>query len=118
MSSCSRGDIVLVNLDQAGVEKMNATLAKPALVVSSDILNKNLDSVLVCPILEANGVSESKTGATFVPQVISGLNKDCIVFAFQIRSVTRTRIIRRLGSLPESFMDEVKEGLLAALALE
>ena len=113
MNIYSRGDVILLNLSGD-----NKQVNCPALVISSDTLNSNLETIITCPIIEANGVQESRIGATFVPSDVIGLGKNCIILAFQIRSISKTRIVRRVGSLPESYLEEVQEGIKAALDIE
>ncbi|KAA3610991.1 MAG: type II toxin-antitoxin system PemK/MazF family toxin [Calditrichaeota bacterium] len=118
MNLYSRGDVILVGLNSDVSPKAANPIVRPAVVVSSDTLNSNLNTIIVCPIIEANGVSESRIGATFVHSDIMGLGKNCIVLSFQIRSIDKNRVTRRVGSLPEIYLKQVQEGLIAALEIE
>ncbi len=117
MNLFSRGDVVLVDLG-INAPDTGKQLISPALVVSSDTLNSNLNTLIVCPIIDANGITESRIGATFVSQDVIGLGKNCHILSFQIRSINKNRIIRRVGSLPEPYLQRVREGLGAALEIE
>ncbi|MCA9733007.1 MAG: type II toxin-antitoxin system PemK/MazF family toxin [Deferribacteres bacterium] len=116
MNLYSRGDVVLVDLSN-GTPNSTSQFVSPAVVISSDTLNANLDTLIVCPIVDANGISESRIGATFLPQDVTGLGKNSIILSFQIRSIDRNRIIRRVGSLPALYMEQVQDGVSAALEL-
>ncbi|MFQ5677349.1 MAG: type II toxin-antitoxin system PemK/MazF family toxin, partial [bacterium] len=71
------GDVVVVQLSQQATIKKNGVGAGlRAVVVSSDALNKNLETVIVCPLIEQAPILESVTGATFVPKEVVGLRND------------------------------------------
>lgn len=117
MNLFSRGDVILVNLSN-DTSNPKSEMISPAVVVSSDTLNANLDTLIVCPVIDANGISESRIGATLVPEDVIGLGKNCLVLSFQIRSIIKNRIIRRVGSLPDAYLKQVQEGVSAALELQ
>jgi mRNA-degrading endonuclease toxin of MazEF toxin-antitoxin module len=107
------GDIVSVRLDETGGGE-----ARYALVISADILNDNLSTVIVCPLIEAKGVAQSRAGATFIPVNEIGLDFDSLVLSLQIKTINKERIIRRISSLPAHYEDEIRESLQAVLSLD
>lgn len=118
MKVYNRGDVILVNLDDRFSHNGESELIRPAVIVSSDTLNANLNTIIVCPIIEANGISESRIGATYVHQDVIGLGKNCLVLSFQIRSLEKSRIVRRVGSLPDVYLKQIQEGLIAAFEID
>lgn len=111
------GDVVLVNQQPPG-EPENHKALLPAVIISADILNATLESVMVCPLVEAKYISHSKIGATFVPKDVIGLEDDSLVLSLQILTVFQGQISKRLGSLPDMLMKAVQTSLKSALNLE
>lgn len=113
----SYGDVVLVNQHQPD-DLENGDKMLPAVIISANILNATLDSVMVCPLVEAKYISQSKIGATFVPKDVIGLEEDSLVLSLQILTVFQGQIFKRLGSLPDVLMKSVQTSLKSALNLE
>lgn len=111
------GDIILVGPEPvSGSEKRGK--AKLAVIVSADAINENLQTVIICPIIKANQVSTSRIGATFIPQEIGNLGNNSLILSFQINTISKERILKRIDSLPASFMLQVKESLQAVLNMD
>ena len=99
MNHFKYGDIVLVQLNKDVEVKQEATV-RPALVISADTINDNLQTVIICPLIEAKNVSQSRIGATFVPKEIGGLHENSLILSFQIKTISKERVLKRLSSLP------------------
>lgn len=117
MNHLKHGDIVLIQLNQNIAVKPEES-ERLALVISANAINDNLPTVIICPLIEAKNVSESRIGATYVPKEIGGLSEDRIVLSFQIQTISKERIVKRISSLPSPFMRQVKESLQTALNLD
>lgn len=116
MNEFKRGDVMLVNLEPTiGSEQQGKS--RPCLVVSPEALNEVFRGIIVCPITDAKHLKQSKLGLTFLPAGEGGLNKDSLVIAFQLRMIDKRRIIRKLGSIADSFLIDVNESLQAVLDL-
>lgn len=107
------GDIVAVRVDETGVGDV-----RYALIISSDILNDHLPTAIVCPLIDAKDVSESRAGATFIPENEIGLEFNTLVLSLQIKTINQGRIVRRVSSLPAHYEAEIKESLQAVLNLD
>ena len=116
MNRIERGDVLLVNLEPS-LDSRQQGKSRPCLVVSPKELNEVLQGVIICPLTDAGQVKQSELGLTFLPAGEGGLHKDRLVIAFQLRMIEKRRIIRRLGSIRKTFMDEVDESLKAVLDL-
>lgn len=117
MGSFKHGDIVLIRLNGTSATDGNES-TRHAVIISADIINENLQTVIVCPLIEAKQVSQSRIGATFVPKADIGLDRDGLVFSLQIKTVSKDRIVKRVSSLPLSYMEKIKESLQAVLELD
>ncbi len=114
MISFKHGDIVSVNLD--GVKQKSP--ARYAVVISTDVINENLQTVIVCPLIEAKQVAKSRIGATLIPKEVIGMEENCLAFSLQLKSVAKERIQKRISSLPEDYMQQIKESIQAVLELD
>ncbi|PJF38626.1 MAG: hypothetical protein CUN54_10445, partial [Phototrophicales bacterium] len=87
----------------------------PAVVVSGPAYNDNLETIIVCPCIHNPRIAESRIGVTHIPGEVLGLQKDYLVLSLQIKTVLQTRIVKRIGRLPASLLDEVRRSLCAVL---
>jgi mRNA interferase MazF len=88
---CKRYDIHWVELDPARGSELRQT--RPAVIVSLDVLNRVLGTVVVCPL-----TSQLHPGwRTRLPVKVAG--KHVEIAADQIRTVSKSRLGKKLGSL-------------------
>jgi mRNA interferase MazF len=93
-----RLDVYLVELDPTVGSEMQKR--RPCVVVSSDEMNRFLDTVLVAPMTSARKEYPSRVQCTFQ-------RRRGEVALDQLRCVDRSRLIRRLGRLQEETGIEV-----------
>ena len=113
-----RGDVVLVDFPFA---RGASSKVRPALVVQNDRDNVRLINTIVVQI---TGTTHRALEATQVlidlntPQgQQSGLRFDSVVNCVNLVTLDKTKILRRLGNLPDILMRKVHDALKAALAL-
>ena len=104
----SRGDIFLVSLNPTRGSGIRKT--RPCVVVSPDELNTHLRTFIVAPL---------KTGGHPYPFRVCCRfeDKDGHVVADQLRAVDRDRLVKRLGRLPETTLNELLRVLEAMFAV-
>jgi mRNA interferase MazF len=115
MTIVRRGDLFLARLDpivgskQAGV--------RPVLVVQSDLANRYFRTILSAPISSS---PRAQRRAFTVPLAAgeAGLARDSAVLVFQIRTLDRTRFIRKIGHLPATQMADVDRAILICFGME
>jgi mRNA interferase MazF len=111
----SRGQVYFVDLtptrgrEQAG--------RRPALVVSSDAINRQPLVVTVVVGTNADNISRDYPTNVRVPASESGLPKDTVFLCFQIRSLDPARFHQPAGRLPPARMHEVDRALRLSLEL-
>ena len=93
-----RFDIYLYNLDDVPSEEAKNT--RPCVVVSPDEINSALESVIVAPLS-----SPGTPCPTRIPFVFLGEQR--VVVADQIRTVDRSRLVKKIGSLSGKSKDRV-----------
>jgi mRNA interferase MazF len=83
-------DIVLVNLDPTVGSEIKKT--RPCVIISPNELNDNLRTVVVAPM--------TTSGKAYPTRVrVNHDNKNGFIAIDQIRTIDKTRIVRRLGEL-------------------
>jgi mRNA interferase MazF len=107
MASIKRGDVFLLNFDPTvGAE---ARKTRPAVVVSNDTNNAHSPIVSISPI--TSNVSRVYTFEVEIPAQTGGLDLLSKVMVNQTRAVDKTRLIKKLGRLPQIVMKEVDRAL-------
>ena len=108
-----RGDLVFIDFDPA--RSFEAAAKRPAIVVSNNIANSVMHTVIVIPL--TSGVSRVYPHETFLPVHLSGLERDSKTQPHLLRHVSVGRVERVLGHLDGDLMREVDEKLREHLAL-
>ena len=104
----SRGDIYLVALNPTRGSEIRKT--RPCVVVSPQELNAYLRTFIVAPLTTGGHPYPFRVRCSFD-------GKDGHVVADQLRSVDRERLVRRLGSLSETTLNELLAVLQAMFAV-
>ena len=93
-------EVVLVNLDSTKGVEMKKT--RPCVILSPDEMNKHLRTVVIAPM-----TTQSKKYPTRVE--VKHDNKTGWVVIDQIRTIDKSRIIKKLDRLSKPEIKEVKE---------
>src|SRR5574337_1299805 len=115
MTPVRRGDLFLARLDptvgseQAGV--------RPVLVVQSDLANPYFRTVLSAPI-SASPKAQQREFTVRLSAGEGGLSRDSAILIFQIRTLDRARLLRKIGHLPAAQMAEVDRTILICFGME
>ena len=94
----NRFDVHLVNLDPTVGAEIQKT--RPCLVISPDEMNHNIRTVIVAPMTTKGPAYPSRVPCRFK-------GKDGQVVLDQIRTVDRSRLIKKLGRLDAKAADAV-----------
>ena len=103
MDMVNRFDVYWANLDPTIGSEMKKT--RPVIVVSPDVMNRNLNTVIVCPL-----TSSLKNYPTRVNLIIAG--KEGAIALDQIRSIDKERLAKRITSLSQTQINVVQNNLL------
>jgi mRNA interferase MazF len=98
-----RYGVYWVNLDPTIGKEIKKT--RPVVVVSPDVMNRNLGTVLVCPLT----TSKKKYPGRVYVEVNS---KTSAIAIDHIRSIDKSRIGNRLGKLSNKESDQLVETIL------
>lgn len=96
--------VYLVNLDPQPSKDPKNT--RPAVVISPDELNRNIASVIVAPLASTNAEYPTRIAVDF-------LNGRRFVILDQIRTVDKTRLVKKIGEIDgavrKSIVDKLQE---------
>lgn len=109
-----RGEIYLVRLDPTVGAEIQKT--RPALVIQNDIANRVGSLTIVAPITSRFGRSDHPSHVV-VEAPSGGLAKPSVILCTQIRTVDKSRLLKRLGRIPPIVMEQVDQALMISLGL-
>ena len=106
-----QGELWFANLDPAkGSEQAGK---RPVVIVSGNTLNDALPIVIVVPV--TSKVKSYPTCVILQAGRTSGLKKDSEAITFQIRALSKRRLIKRIGRIGAEELREILKGLFVAL---
>ena len=91
-----RGEVYLVNFDPTVGREIRKT--RPAVVIQNDVSNKHSEVIIVSAISSANS-SDPYPNEVFVKKGEGGLDCDSFILLNQIRTIDKTRLLKKLGVL-------------------
>ena len=103
-----RGDIYLAVLDPVVGKEISKT--RPVVIFSNDKNNEFSGTVTILPITSRN-LKRIYLFEVFLSKGSGNLPKDSKVKVDQIRTLDKTRIIRRIGMLRNDEIDEIEKAL-------
>jgi mRNA interferase MazF len=85
---------------------------RPVLIIQTDLLNEiPHSSTLICPIT-TNITADVTILRVPLKKGIANLRQDCDIMLDQIRAIDNNRLVRKIGNLPYSLIEQVKENIL------
>lgn len=110
-----RGEIWLINLDPTVGAEIRKT--RPAVIVNDDAVGI-LPLKVVVPITDwKERYAVALWMSKIDPDAQNGLSKPSAADAFQVRSLSQERFVRRLGHLPTETMQTISQALALVLAI-
>ena len=104
----SRFDVYLINLDESTSKDPKNT--RPAVVVSPDEMNRNIDSVIIAPLATTNSHYPTRVPIEF-------LNATRHVILDQIRTVDRSRLVKKIGIVEPGNQEQIIKKLAELFAM-
>ena len=110
----TRGDIFIADLNPVQGSEQGGI--RPVLVIQNDVGNRYSPTVIVLAI---TGQVNKARLPTHVPIACegTGLQKDSVVLAEQIRTLDKRRLRERIGTLKPEVMDKVTTALKISLGV-
>ena len=110
----SRGDLFSASLDPVVGSEQGGI--RPVLVIQNDVGNRYSPTVIVLAITGQVNKARLPTHVP-VPAGNTGLQKDSVVLAEQIRTLDKRRLRERIGALPPELMEKVTEAVRVSLGV-
>jgi mRNA interferase MazF len=102
-----RGDVFLVNLDPVTGSEVGKT--RPAVVLQNELANQSSPTVTVIPI--SSRVERVFPFQVRIPRGEGGLERESKALCEQIRTLSRSRLLQRLGQLSPARLEEIHVAL-------
>jgi mRNA interferase MazF len=104
-----RGEIWLINLDPTVGAEIKKS--RPGVIISSDAIGI-LPLRVIVPLTDwKDHYRQSAWMVKIVPKAENGLSKDSAADTAQVRSVSTSRFIQKLGAVNQDEMDEIVNAL-------
>ena len=110
-----RGDILIANLNPVMGSEQGGK--RPVLVIQNNISNIHSPVIIIASITSKIFEKEYSTNVS-LSKNISRLEKDSTILLNQLRTIDKSRIIKKISSLDDYFMIKVNSALNISLNLK
>ncbi len=81
----------------------------PVVIISGNMLNQYLKTVITCPL--TTKVKGYKGNIVLEPTGENGLSKQSEILVFHVRSISKERLVRKIGRISNEHLAALKQGL-------
>lgn len=106
-----QGEIYLANLNPTTESEQAGK--RPVVVISGNTMTENFDVVIVCPL--SSKVKNYDSCVKLKKDQQNGLESDSEIITFQVCTVSKNRLGKKLGEISEKQLNEVFKGLFEVL---
>lgn len=82
---------------------------RPVVIISGNVVNTYLQIVIACPL--TSKIKDYKGNIILEPDKKNGLKETSEVMVFHIRSISKARLVQKVGSITSKELHQIKEGL-------
>jgi len=82
---------------------------RPVVIISGNMLNKYLDIVIACPL--TSKIKNYKGNVILKPSESNGLDSESEILIFHVRSISKSKLVKQIGSITEAELSMLKLGL-------
>ena len=82
---------------------------RPVVIISGDTMNKNLGIFIVCPI--SSKIKNYASCLQLTKNKINNLTEDSEIIAFQIRTIAKRRLIKKIGEITNEQLSKILRSL-------
>lgn len=82
---------------------------RPVVIISGNLMNQYLNVVIVCPL--TSKLKNYKGHVILKPTNENGLSQTSEIMNFHVRSISKDRLVKRLGTITEQELQLTKKGL-------
>lgn len=100
-------DIYLVDLNPTQGKEQKGK--RPVVIISGNTMNENFDVCIICPI---SSVIKNYAGSVKLEKnKTNKLDKDSEIITFQIRTIAKERMIKKIGEITNEQLKEIFHSL-------
>ena len=114
VKSIKRGDVFLANLEPVVESEQGGV--RPVLIIQNNISNKHSPVVIIAAITSKIFEKEFPTNV-FISKKDSGLDRDSTILFNQIRTIDKSRLIKKVSSLDSELLYKIDYSLKVSLGL-
>jgi mRNA interferase MazF len=81
---------------------------RPVVIVSGNLANEYLKTVICCPL--TTKVKHYKGNVVLQPNSTNNLDKASEILTFHIRSISKERLVKKVGSISKEELNKIKIG--------
>ncbi len=82
---------------------------RPIVIVSGNMLNELLPIVISCPLITK--IKNYKGNIILNPDQHNGLSQKSEILIFHVRSISKERLVKRIGNITKAELTKLKQGL-------
>jgi len=82
---------------------------RPVVIISGNLLNKYMRIVIVCPL--TTKIKNYKGNLVLKPTKQNGLDNTSEILVFHVRSVSKNRLVKKIGKIADKELELLKLGL-------
>lgn len=82
---------------------------RPVVIISGNVVNQYLNIVIACPL--TTKIKGYKGNLILEPNSENGLSSQSEVLTFHIRSISKERLVKKIGVIPTTSLEEIKSCL-------
>lgn len=82
---------------------------RPVVIISGNLLNQYLPVVITCPL--TTKIKNYKGNVVLEPDEINGLAEKSEIVVFRIRSISKDRLVNKIGRIKDAQLNQLKQGL-------
>lgn len=82
---------------------------RPVVIISGNLMNQYLNVVIVCPL--TSKVKSYKGHVVLQPNAENGLTSPSEILNFHVRSISKDRLVKKIGIITAKELELTKKGL-------
>ncbi|MCF6352876.1 MAG: type II toxin-antitoxin system PemK/MazF family toxin [Cyclobacteriaceae bacterium] len=102
-----QGEIWFANLNPTKGSEQSGF--RPLVIISGNLLNEYLQVVITCPL--TTKIKNYKGNVVLEPSASNKLTQSSEILTFHIRSVSKERLVRKIGVITNEELAIIKQGL-------